>query len=64
MIRVGALALFGFGLLVAGLLFFWKAIELIGQKDYVGSVLVVGIGLGTMQAASELLRLLYVERDS
>ena len=61
--RFVVLALFAFGLLALGVGLFWRATDLVAQKEYVGSVLVVLMGLGTLQAGSELCRLLYVERD-
>lgn len=61
--RFALLAFFAFGLLALGVIFFWRATDLLAQKEYVGSVLVVLMGLGTLQAGSELCRLLYVERE-
>ena len=58
LLRIAALAL-----LVLGVVFFWRAIEAVAQKEYVGSALVVVMGLATLQAATELVRVAFVERD-
>lgn len=64
LLRFGVLALFAFGLLVVGMILFWRATDLLGQREYVGCVLVVLMGLGSLQAGADLCRLLYVERDA
>lgn len=63
-VRFGLLAFFAFGLLLLGVVLFWRATDLLSQKEYVGCVLVVLMGLGSLQAGADLCRLLYVERDA
>ena len=50
--------------LIAGSMFFFKeALEYLAERDYVASLVVVGIGVSVISVGKEMARLALVQRD-
>ena len=50
-------------LVVGGLVFFGECIYCIGQRDYLGALLLTIIGIAVLNVGAELARLALIERD-
>jgi hypothetical protein len=51
-------------LLIGGsLVFFWECVSYLARRDYVGAVILMGIGLAVITVGKELARLALVQRE-
>lgn len=51
-------------LLIGGsLVFFWECISYLVKRDYVGAVILMGIGLAVISVGKELARLALVQKE-
>lgn len=50
-------------LLLGGLVFFGECVHHLGQRDYVGSILLAVIGVAILNVGAELARLALIERE-
>ncbi len=50
-------------LVLGGLVFFGECVYHIGQRDYLGAVLLAVIGIAVLNVGAELARLALIERD-
>ena len=50
-------------LLLSGLVFFGECVHHLGLRDYVGSLLLAGIGIALLNVGAELARLALIERE-
>jgi hypothetical protein len=51
-------------LLIGGsLVFFWECVDRIANRDYVGALILTGIGLAVISVGKELARLALVQKE-
>ena len=50
-------------LLVGGLVFFGECVRHLGQRDYLGSILLAVIGVAVLNVGAELARLALIEKE-
>ena len=50
-------------LLLSGLVFFAECVHHLGLRDYVGALLLAGIGIALLNVGAELARLALIERE-
>lgn len=52
-----------FSLMVSSLVFFYQCLRFLGQRDYVGAIILMFIGFAVIRVGAELARLALIERE-